>query len=108
MSSKDDIAASIYDRLQQGSLKAWGRKSTKYPPDVPHPRPVRGFIDPSFWKENTIEELDYWVKQPHFQHNQPVLTITKPVSGDRITVTHYWNLMFSEADANRLWPAQRV
>ena len=108
ISSNDDIVASIYDRLQQGALKAWGRKSTEYPPVASHPRPLREFIDRSFWKENSIEELDYWLKQPHFQHNQPVRTITKPVSGDRITAIQYWDLVFSAADANHLWPAQRV
>ncbi len=108
ISSKDDIVASIYDRLQQGSLKAWGRKSTEYPPAASHPRPMREFIDRSFWKENSIEELDYWLKQPHFQHNRPARTITKPVFGDRSTAAHYWDLTFSAADANHLWPPQRV
>ena len=109
ISSRDDIAANIYDRLQQGSLKAWGRKSTQYPPVASHPRPMREFIDRSFWKENSIEELDRWLKHSeHFDHNRPALTITKPVSEDRITAIHYWDLVFSAADANHLWPAQRI
>jgi len=101
--------ASIYDRLQQGTLKAWGRRSTTYPPAAAsHPRPLREFIDASFWKENIIEELEYWLKQPYLQRNKPVLTITKPVAGDRITAIQYWDLVFSATEANHLWPAQRV
>jgi hypothetical protein len=109
ISSNDDIVASIYDRLQQGALKAWGRRSTTYPPAAAsHPRPLREFIDASFWKENIIEELEYWLKQPYLQQNKPVLTITKPVAGDRITAIQYWDLVFSATEANHLWPAQRV
>jgi hypothetical protein len=103
------MAASVYDRLQQGSLKAWGRKSTGYPPVPSHPRPMREFIDRSFWKENSIEELDRWLMHSeHFDHNQPARTITKPVAGERITAIHYWDLVFSAAEADRLWPAQRI
>jgi hypothetical protein len=109
ISYRGDVVASIYDRLQQGKLKAWGRKSTGHPPTVPHPRPLREFIDRSFWKENTIEELDRWLKKSeHFDHNRPALTITKPVDGERTNAIHYWDLVFSYEDIQMLWPPQRI
>jgi hypothetical protein len=108
ISSNDAIVASIYDRLQQGSLRAWGRPSNQYPPVASHPRPLRRFIDRSFWGNNTVEELDYWLRQPHFQHNNPTRTITKPGAGDRTTSVCYWDLVFSYQDIQKLWPAQRV
>jgi hypothetical protein len=93
----------ITDRLQQGRLKAWGRQSDGFPNQVGGLRPVRTYINPKFWTENTIAELDFWMERGRFQsQNSPALTVTNPVAAHP-AATHYWDLSFSTKDAFDLW-----
>jgi hypothetical protein len=103
-----DIANRIYDRLQSGDLKCWGRKSSGFPDKLTRPWPARRFITPAFWKKNTIEDLDYWLDhQTRHRVGTPENTVTKPTRQWRPRrATHYYDLAFDRTDANRLWPGQ--
>ena len=103
--SSSDIIVAIYDRLRDGSLKAWGRRTRGFPEKPEMPWPKRQLVPASFWEDNAIEELDYWLEKAHFMHHDPTRTVTRPTRGIRSFAPHYWDLAFKATDAYDCWPS---
>jgi hypothetical protein len=100
-------ANSIYDRRQTGELRAWGRVSRGFPSTPKRPWPTRRPISASFWRRNTIDEIDHTLTHsgPWGHREDPALTISVPISKwFRSRAIHYWDLVFDPKNARRLWP----